>query len=135
MTNQRVHTDQAPAAIGPYSQAIIAQGWVFCSGQIPLDPHSGEVVAGPIQAQTRLALTNLRSVLQAAGCSLEDVVRCTVYLTDMGDFTPVNEVYAEFFGETRPARAAVQVAGLPKGVDIEIDAIAVLPQRSAAPGR
>jgi len=116
---QRVQTDRAPSAIGPYSQAVIADGWVFVSGQIPLTP-SGELIEGGIGAQTRQALSNLRAVLQAAGADLKDVVQVTAYLADMNDFAGFNEVYAEFFGEPYPARAVVEVARLPKDVKVEV---------------
>ena len=121
-----VHTPSAPAAIGPYSQAVVAGGLVFCSGQIPMDPSTGELVQGSVAEQTRRVLANLRAVLQAAGSSMEHVVRCTVFLKSMDDFNEVNEVYAEIFGDTRPARAAVEVSRLPKDVDVEIDAIAMV---------
>lgn len=122
-----VSTDSAPAAIGPYSQAIRTGNLLFCSGQIPLDPASGEIVKEDVAGQTRRCLQNLGAVVEAAGASLADAVRCTVYLTDMGDFTRVNEVYAEFFaGDDPPARVAVAVAALPKGADVEIDAIVAL---------
>lgn len=120
-----IATTAAPAAIGPYSQAVEAGGTVYCSGQIAIDPKDGTLVEGDAAAQARQVLANLDAVLAAAGCTRADVVRCTIFLTDMGDFGAVNEVYADFFGEVRPARATVAVAGLPKGVDVEIDAIAV----------
>lgn len=119
-----VHTEGAPAAIGPYSQAIVVDGWVFCSGQIPLDPRSGELNKGSVAEQTELALTNLRAVLEAAGSSLDRVVKTTVFLSDMNTFSEMNEVYARHFGEHRPARAAVQAAALPKFCDVEIECIA-----------
>ena len=122
-----VSTDSAPAAIGPYSQAIRTGNLLFCSGQIPLDPGSGEIVKEDVAGQARRCLQNLSAVVEAAGASLADAVRCTVYLTDMGDFTRVNEVYADFFaGEEPPARVAVAAAALPKGADVEIDAIVAL---------
>jgi 2-iminobutanoate/2-iminopropanoate deaminase len=122
-----VSTENAPAAIGPYSQAIRTGSLLFCSGQVPLDPASGELVKEDVTGQTRRCLENLSAVCEAAGASLSQAVRCTVYLTDMGDFARVNDVYAEFFGETDPpARVAIAVAGLPKGADIEIDAIVAL---------
>lgn len=123
-----VHTPDAPAAIGPYSQAMTAGGWVFCSGQIALDPHTGELLDGDVTAQTRLVLSNLKAVLAAAGCTVADVVKCDVFLKNMDDFAAMNAVYAEVFGESRPARAAVEVSRLPKDVDVEISAIAVRPQ-------
>jgi 2-iminobutanoate/2-iminopropanoate deaminase len=122
-----VSTDNAPAAIGPYSQAIRTGSLLFCSGQVPLDPSSGELVKEDITGQTRRCLESLSAVCEAAGASLSQAVRCTVYLTDMGDFARVNEAYAEFFGEEDPpARVAIGVAALPKGADIEIDAIIAL---------
>jgi 2-iminobutanoate/2-iminopropanoate deaminase len=124
---QSASTDSAPAAIGPYSQAIRTGDLLFCSGQIPLEPSTGELVKEDIEGQARRCLENLAAVAQAAGGSLADAVRCTVYLTDMGDFARVNEVYADFFdGEDPPARVAVGVASLPKGADVEIDAIVAL---------
>jgi 2-iminobutanoate/2-iminopropanoate deaminase len=119
-----IHTDHAPGAIGPYSQAVAVDGWVFCSGQIPIDPATGELLEGDIGAQTDLVLRNLAAVLEAAGGSLSSVVKTSVFLEDMGDFAGMNEVYAEHFGEHRPARAAVAVRTLPKNVSVEIEAIA-----------
>ena len=119
-----VHTENAPAAIGPYSQAIITDGWVFCSGQIPLDPQTGEMLTGSVAEQTELVLSNLRSVLEAAGSSFDDVVKTTVFLSDMNTFAEMNDVYARHFGEHRPARAAVQAAALPKFCDVEIECVA-----------
>jgi len=121
---QEVKTKKAPEAIGPYSQAIVTQGLVFASGQIAIDPQTGELVAGDIEKQTRQVLTNLKAVLEAAGSSLDKVVKCTVFLQDMNDFARMNAVYAEFFRPPYPARAAVQVARLPKDVKVEIEAIA-----------
>ncbi len=119
-----VQTPHAPAAIGPYSQAIVSDGWVFCSGQIPLDPATMELVAGDVAAQTDRVLTNLRAVLEAAGASLQTVVKTTVFLSDMAFFGAMNEVYARHFGDHRPARAAVAVRTLPKNVDVEIECVA-----------
>ncbi len=119
-----VHTDGAPAALGPYSQAIVVDGFVFASGQVAIDPATGEVVEGGVAEQTDRVLTNLGAVLEAAGASMSTVVKATVFLTDMGTFAEMNEVYARHFGDHRPARAAVEVAGLPKGVDVEIEAVA-----------
>lgn len=119
-----VRTEKAPAAIGPYSQAVICQGMVYISGQIPLDPFTGAVEEGDIAQQTKRVLTNLDAVLQASGASLASVVKTTVYLKNMGDFPAMNEVYAQFFGESLPARATVEVSRLPKDVAVEIDAIA-----------
>jgi 2-iminobutanoate/2-iminopropanoate deaminase len=122
-----VATDQAPGAIGPYSQAISVDGWVFCSGQIPIDPQSGDLVEGDIGTQTDRVLKNLAAVLEAAGGSLSRVVKTTVFLADMGDFVGMNEVYAKHFGDHRPARAAVAVKTLPKNVGVEIEAVARIP--------
>jgi 2-iminobutanoate/2-iminopropanoate deaminase len=118
-----IHTDQAPAAIGPYSQALEVDGWVYCSGQIPIIPEDGSIARG-IEDQAHQALKNLGEVLQAAGCGFGDVVKTQVYLSDMADFEVVNRVYAQFFTEPFPARACIQAAALPKGVDVEIDAVA-----------
>jgi 2-iminobutanoate/2-iminopropanoate deaminase len=124
---QSFSTDAAPAAIGPYSQAIRAGDLLFCSGQVPLEPTTGELVKDDIEGQARRCLQNLAAVAEAAGASLADAVRCTIYLTDMNDFARVNEVYAEFFGgDDPPARVAVAAAALPKGADVEIDAIVAL---------
>jgi 2-iminobutanoate/2-iminopropanoate deaminase len=126
MAKTQVRTSNAPAAIGPYSQAVRAGDLVFCSGQIPLDPVSGEMVSGGIEAETRQVLKNLTAVLGAAGAAWEQVVRTTIYLTNLEDFAVVNRVYAEQVGSVPPARATVQVAALPKGAAVEIDAIAHL---------
>ena len=120
-----IATAGAPAAIGPYSQAIQAGGLVFVSGQIPLDPETGQVVQGGIAAQTERALESLRAILDASGSSLERVVKTTVFLVDLGTFAEVNEVYARFFPHEPPARSTVQVAALPRGVGIEIEAVAL----------
>jgi 2-iminobutanoate/2-iminopropanoate deaminase len=120
-----IATDQAPAAIGPYSQAVQAGGLLFCSGQIPLDPATGELVSGDIRSETRRVMENLKGVLQAAGCGFGQVARTTIYLVDMADFPVVNEVYGEYFPAEKPARATVAVAALPRGVRVEIDAVAV----------
>ena len=121
-----VQTDEAPAAIGPYSQAVVANGFVFCSGQIAMDPASGALTGGDAAAQTRQVLSNLKAVLEAAGSSLGHVVKCTVFLRSMEDFAAVNAVYSEAFGQSRPARAAVEVSRLPKDVDVEIEAVALV---------
>jgi 2-iminobutanoate/2-iminopropanoate deaminase len=121
---KRIHTDGAPAAIGPYSQAIASGGFVFTAGQIGLDPGTGEVVEGGVAEQAERALKNLSAVLEAAGTSMKDVVKTTLYLADMGDFVTVNEIYAGYFSEPFPARSAVQAADLPRGALVEIDAIA-----------
>lgn len=119
-----VHTDGAPKAIGPYSQAISVDGWVFASGQIAIDPETGELLGGDVASQTDRVLKNLAAVLEAAGASLSTVVKTTVYLDDMGTFTEMNEVYARHFDDHRPARATVEAGALPKSVAVEIDAIA-----------
>jgi len=121
----RVHTDNAPKAIGPYSQAIKANGFVFASGQIPLDPATMQIVEGGIREQTERVMSNLEAVLQAAGSSLEGVVKTTVFLKDLTDFTEMNEVYGSFFKQTPPARSTVEVARLPRDVRVEIDVIAL----------
>jgi 2-iminobutanoate/2-iminopropanoate deaminase len=133
MSRKVVTSDAAPKAIGPYSQAIVSQPGpgartVYCSGQIPLDPATGELVgAGDVKAQTHRILTNLAAVLKAAGGSLDDVVKTTIFLTDLQDFALVNEVYGGYFASAPPARATVQVSALPRGAQVEIEAIAVLP--------
>ena len=121
-----IATNKAPQAIGPYVQALVTGGLVFCSGQIPLDPGTGQFVAGDVSAQTRRVLANLAAVLEAAGSSLSKVVKTTVYLADMGDFAAMNAAYEDVFGAHRPARSTVQAARLPRDARIEIDAIAVL---------
>ncbi len=123
---QAVSTTSAPAAIGPYSQAIRAGDFLFVSGQIPLDPATGSVVPGDAAAQTRRVLGNMGEILKAAGASFAGVVKTTVYLADMNDFAAMNQVYAEFFGSPAPARAAVQVSRLPRDVRVEIEAIVYL---------
>jgi 2-iminobutanoate/2-iminopropanoate deaminase len=123
---KQVQTDKAPKAIGPYSQGIVANGFVFCSGQIPIDPATGEINTGSIEDQTRQVLKNIRAVLEAAGSSLDDVVKTSVFLQDMNDFARMNAVYAEFFKAPNPARAAFQVARLPRDVKVEIEVIALL---------
>ena len=119
-----VSTKSAPAAIGPYSQAIDAGDYVFLSGQVPIDPATGQLVSSDIAAETERVLDNLGAVLEAAGCTFADVVKTTIYLLDLGDFEVVNRTYAKRFGDAPPARATVQVAALPKGARVEIDAIA-----------
>ncbi len=123
---KEVKTDKAPQAIGPFSQGIVANGFVFCSGQIALVPKTGELNTGGIEDQTRQVLQNLSAVLEAAGTSLDNVVKATVFLQDMNDFASMNKVYAEFFKVPFPARAAVQVARLPRDVKVEIEAMAIL---------
>ena len=127
MSTQTYHTDQAPEAIGPYSQAISVDGWLFTSGQVGIDPRSGEIVEGGFEAQARQVLENLRQVLSNAGCTYADVVRATVYVADMADFPTLNDLYAQAMGSNLPARSTVQVAGLPKGALVEIDLIARIP--------
>jgi 2-iminobutanoate/2-iminopropanoate deaminase len=122
---QIVSTELAPRAIGPYSQAVVVGDYVYSSGQIPLDPQTGEFVAGGIAEQTEQVFRNLSEVLKAAGAGLGDVVKTTVYLADMDDFAAMNEVYARSFGENRPARSTVQAARLPRDARVEIDVIAV----------
>jgi 2-iminobutanoate/2-iminopropanoate deaminase len=122
---QRIQTDGAPAAIGPYSQAVVHGGLVFTAGQIPLDPSSMQMVEGNVAAQTERVLQNLSAVLEAAGASLATVVKTTVFLADMNDFAAMNEVYARFFGDHAPARSTVQAARLPRDARVEIEAIAV----------
>ena len=130
MQRNIVRTAEAPAAIGPYSQAVVVpvgeQKMVFCSGQIALDPATGQIVAGDVVAQAERVLSNLRAILEEAGSSVADVVKTTVFLSDMADFPRVNEVYAKAFGNARPARSTVQAAGLPRGVFVEIEAIAIV---------
>jgi 2-iminobutanoate/2-iminopropanoate deaminase len=123
---QTVQTEQAPKAIGPYSQAIKANGFVFASGQIPIIPETGEFVAGGITEQTEQVIKNLSRVLEAAGSGLDRVVKTTVFLADMEEFVAMNEVYGKYFSEEPPARATVEAAGLPRGARVEIEAIALL---------
>ena len=123
---ESIATQGAPAAIGPYAQAVVGGGFCFCSGQIGLDPNSGELVPGGVEAETERVLQNLAAVLEAAGTGLDRVAKVTIYLAAMEDFGVVNEVYARHFGDSRPARATVAVKALPKGACVEMDAIAVL---------
>jgi len=123
---ERVQTDNAPKAIGPYSQAIKANGFIFASGQIPLDPASMQIVEGGIREQTEQVLKNLSAVLEAAGSSLDRVVKTSVFLQDLSDFVDMNEVYGKFFGDNAPARSTVQVSRLPRDVRVEIDVIALI---------
>ena len=125
MSKTAIHTEQAPAAIGPYSQGIKAGNTVYVSGQIPIDPATGEFAGEDIAAQTRQSLTNIREILKAGGADMSHVVKTTVLLKDIADFAAMNEVYAEFFTEPYPARAAFQAAALPKGALVEIEAVAV----------
>jgi 2-iminobutanoate/2-iminopropanoate deaminase len=121
-----IATDQAPKAIGPYSQAIRANGFVFCSGQIPLDPATGQLVEGGVAEQTARVLENLKGVLEAAGASIDNVVKTTVFLKDMGEFAAMNEVYSKCFATNPPARSTVEAARLPRDVRVEIEAIALV---------
>lgn len=121
----RIATQHAPGAIGPYSQAIVANGFIYTAGQIALDPASGQVVEGGIREQTVRVMANLQAVLTAAGSSLANVVKTTVFLIDMADFTEMNEVYAKAFGDHKPARSTVAVSGLPRGVRVEIEVVAL----------
>jgi len=125
--HEPIATKDAPAAIGPYSQGVRAGNLVFLSGQVPLDPATGQLVSGDIATQTRRAMDNLGAVLRAAGCGFGDVVRTTIYLVDLASFTAVNEAYATYFSPPYPARATVQVSALPRGAAIEIDMVAVKP--------
>lgn len=127
---EQVKTEHAPSAIGPYSQGIIANGFLYSAGQIALDPASGQMVESEIIAQTERVMQNLEKVLEAAGARWSDVVKTTVYLHDLADFPKVNEIYGRRIGDARPARSTVQVAGLPRGALVEIDLIAVLPSSS-----
>ena len=126
MPRQPIHSDHAPAAIGPYSQAVRAGNTVYCSGQIPLDPTSGNLVDGDIATQARRAFDNLKAVCAAAGGSFDDIARLGLYLTDLGQFADVNAVMAEYFTAPYPARSTIEVSGLPKGAAFEVDAVMVL---------
>ena len=128
MPRQAIHSDHAPAAIGPYSQAVRAGDSVYLSGQVPLDPASGLLVEGDIRVQARRAFDNLKAVCEAAGGSLDDVVRVGLYLVDLGQFAEVNAVMAEYFASPYPARSTIEVSGLPKGATFEVDAVMVLRQ-------
>ena len=126
MTNQVIHTENAPAAIGPYSQAVKAGNLLFVSGQVPFVPETMEIEEGDVKAQTAQSLKNLQAILKEAGADFSNVVKTTVFIKDMNEFAQINEVYAEYFGENKPARACVEVARLPKDVKVEIELIAVL---------
>ena len=126
MANQVIHTENAPAAIGPYSQAVKAGNLLFVSGQVPFVPETMEIVEGDVKAQTAQSLKNLQAILKEAGADFSNVVKTTVFTKDMNEFAQINEVYAEYFGENKPARACVEVARLPKDVKVEIELIAVL---------
>ena len=119
-----ISTNEAPAAIGPYSQAVRSGSFLFCSGQIPLDPKSGEIVAGDITAQTRRVMDNIAALLRAEGLGFDKIVKTTIFLTNLGDFQTVNEIYGSYFSNEPPARSTVQVAALPRGVNVEIEVIA-----------
>ncbi|MEP7346149.1 MAG: RidA family protein [Gemmatimonadaceae bacterium] len=123
MPLQSIHTDKAPAAIGPYSQGVIANGLLFTAGQIAIDPATGQVVAGDVVVQTERVMANLQAIIESAGASWSEVVKTTVFLHDMADFPRVNEIYAKALGAARPARSTVQVSALPRGVLVEIDAV------------
>jgi 2-iminobutanoate/2-iminopropanoate deaminase len=129
MALKQIRTDKAPAAIGPYSQGIVTNGFLFTAGQIALDPVAGQIVEGGIVEQTERVMQNLQEVLLAAGASWGDVVKTTVYLHDLAHFPTVNEIYGKWLGKARPARSTVQVPGLPRGALVEIDAIAVVPSK------
>jgi 2-iminobutanoate/2-iminopropanoate deaminase len=124
---KRHHTDSAPEAIGPYSQAVSVDGWLFTSGQIALDPANGRIVDGGFEAEAQQVLVNLRQVLASAGCTFENVVKATIYVTDLAHFPRLNELYGEALGGHRPARSTVEVAALPKGAQVEIDLVARIP--------
>lgn len=126
MAMRAVATDRAPRAIGPYSQGVACSGLLFLSGQVPLDPATGELVRGTVREEVARVLENLKAVLEAAGSGLDRVLKTTVYLTDLADFEAMNGEYARYFGSNRPARSTVQVAGLPRGARVEVDAIAML---------
>lgn len=125
MKKEIIKTNKAPEAIGPYSQAVKAGSFIFISGQIPINPETGELVTGSIEKETRQAITNLGEILTASGSSYDQVVKTTIYLTDMNDFSTVNEIFAEFFQNQKPARACIEASKLPKGVNFEIEAIAI----------
>ncbi|MBI3819683.1 MAG: RidA family protein [Planctomycetes bacterium] len=131
MQKNIISTSAAPKAIGPYSQAVMIDGWIYCSGQIALDPETGQLVGGDTRAQTERVLLNLRGVLAEAGCTFEDVVKATVYLADLNDFSSMNEVYGKVFSNHPPARSTIQAAKLPRGALVEIDVVA----RSKPPQR
>ena len=127
MSNEVIHTNSAPAAVGPYSQGIKAGNTIYVSGQLPINPATGELYSGgDIKEETRISLMNVKAILEQAGASLKDVVKCTVYIKDMNQFALINEMYAEVFKDTKPARVCVEVSKLPKDANVEIDAIAVI---------
>lgn len=122
--NKIIRTDNAPAPVGPYSQAVEAGGFLFCSGQIAIDPKTNQVLTGPVSEQAKLVMENIKGVLRAAELDFKDVVKTTIFLTNMNDFATVNEIYATYFTEQPPARSTIAVAGLPKGVHVEVEVIA-----------
>lgn len=130
MKKNAIHTDHAPKAVGPYSQAIEVGGLLYCSGQIAIDSKTGELSKGPIEEQVKIIMHNLKAVIEKAGGTLDNVMKTTIYITDMADYPKVNETYGSFFKEPYPARATVQVAALPKGAQVEIEAFAYIPVKS-----
>lgn len=126
MSLRFLSTDKAPGAVGPYSQGVKVENIIYTSGQLPIDPATGELSKGDIQKETRLCLENVKAILESGHASIEHLVKVTVFVTDMNDFPKINEVYEEFFGNHKPARSLVQVAALPKGADIEIEGIAII---------
>lgn len=129
MGKQVIYTEKAPKPIGPYSQAIRTGNLIFLSGQVPIDPETGELARGDIREKTRRVLENLKGVLESQGLRMEDVIKVNIFLKDMRNFSPMNEVYATYFSSSPPARSTVEVSGLPKGSDLEIEAIATIPDR------
>ncbi|BEP17185.1 RidA family protein [Pyrofollis japonicus] len=130
MAKKIVYTDKAPKPVGPYSQGVVAGGWLFVAGQIPIDPETGKLVEGDFEAKVRRVLENVKAIVEAAGGSLRDVVKVTVYLRDISLFDRFNKVYSEYFSEEPPARVVVEVSNLPKGVDLEVEAIAYLGEKA-----
>jgi 2-iminobutanoate/2-iminopropanoate deaminase len=126
---EAIKTVKAPQAIGPYSQAVVLENLVFCSGQIPLDPNTGQIVKGDVQAQTHQVIKNIKSIIEAAKTDLDHVVKTTVFLTNLQNFNEMNKIYGEYFNKIFPARSTVQVAGLPRGAMVEIEAIALIPKK------
>lgn len=127
MATKIVHTEKAPAAIGPYSQGVVANGFLFTAGQIAIDPSNGQIVSGPVASQTERVMANLKAILDSVNATWKDVVKTTVFLHDMNDFPVVNDVYGRAIGDARPARSTVQVSALPRGVLVEVEAIVALP--------
>jgi len=126
---EAIKTAKAPQAIGPYSQAVVLENLVFCSGQIPLDPNTGQIVKGDVQAQTHQVIKNIKSIIEAAKTDLDHVVKTTVFLTNLQNFNEMNKIYGEYFNKIFPARSTVQVTGLPRGAMVEIEAIALIPKK------